>query len=113
MKTDPNDPIQPVTLRQVGDNDFRIASEKDIQHGLYLSRKMGMSKREELSSRAMQGILSADDTQVITVAEAAEFIGIPKDEYHFATHYPIYVAKKAVQHADALINELNKTQEGK
>ena len=98
MKTEPNDPIQPVTLRQVGENDFRIASEKDIQQGLYLSQKMGMSKREEFSARAMQGLLSIfnDENRIVPNLENVN-----------------YMASLSVIAADALINELNKTQEGK
>lgn len=58
MKTEPNDPIQPITLRQVGDNDFRKASDKDIQQGLYLHHKSGLTKREYFAAMAMQGLLT-------------------------------------------------------
>jgi hypothetical protein len=41
-----NKPINAVLLRQVGDKEFRVASEKDSREGMFLSSELGLTKRE-------------------------------------------------------------------
>lgn len=88
MKTNGNDPINTVTMRQTGDDEFRLATEKDIREGIWLSARGGLTKREYFAALAIQGILveskSLDTKNLKTMA------GI------------------AVETADALIEALNK-----
>ena len=51
-------PIAPITLRQIGDNSFRIACEKDLKEGQFLSSHLGLSKREYFAGLAMQALIS-------------------------------------------------------
>ena len=69
--TNANDPINSTTYRQIGDNEYRIATEKDKQHGIYLSHKEGLTKREYFTAIALQGILSNGYNSVIQGAEHA------------------------------------------
>lgn len=88
MKTNGNDPINTVTMRQIGDDEYRLATEKDIREGIWLSARGGLTKREYFAALAMQGILveskSLDTKNLKTMA------GI------------------SVETADALIEALNK-----
>lgn len=84
MKTNPNDPINPTTLRQVGEDDYKVASEKDIRQGMYLSHKAGITIRQHFAAMAMQGLLS--------------------NELH---NNPHSLSEQAVEYADALIEALN------
>jgi len=88
MKTEPNEPIVPLTLRQVGDNDFRPATPKEINEGIYLSQLSGLTKREHFAGLAMQGLM-----------------------IHKATQITEDIVMMAVRTADALIEELNRTQD--
>ena len=78
-------PIAPITLRQIGDNDFRIATEKDIREGQFLKSFGGITKREYFAGLAMQGIISLNG-------------GSPNG-----------IAETAMQYADALLLELEKS----
>lgn len=57
-------PIVPITIRQIGDNEWRIASEKDINVNENLKRLTGLTKREYFAGLAMQGILAGKDIDV-------------------------------------------------
>lgn len=81
-------PISPITLRQIGDNDFRIATEKDIREGQFLKSFGGITKREYFAGLAMQSMCGFDLGQDNVVAK----------EY----------AKRSVVMADALLAELEK-----
>lgn len=97
MKTNANDPIKPVILRQIGEGEFKLASDKDLKEGLYLSSKMGLSKIEHFSVMAMQGILA---NPFYAERFAANNGGpcVPD------------LAKMAIEQAQAIINELNKIE---
>lgn len=79
-------PINPITLRQIGDNDFKVATEKDIREGMYLISYGGLTKREYFAGLAMQGFASAE----------IEFNGVKE------------MARSAVLFADTLLAELEK-----
>lgn len=51
-------PVFPIILRQVGEDDFRIASIKDQNEGQFLTSSFGMSTRLYLAGMAMQGLLA-------------------------------------------------------
>lgn len=85
-----NEPITPTTMRQIGDNDFRIATEKDKREGIYLSDLPGLTFRQHFAAMAMQGIM-AD----VNYSPTSDFAG---------------AAERAIKMADALINELNKSK---
>jgi len=89
MKTHPDESISPMFLRQHGKNDFRPATPKEIQEGIFLSHQQGLTKREHFASMAMQGLLASD-----------EFSSSSYEE----------VARMSVKSADALIAELNKEE---
>jgi hypothetical protein len=65
------EPIYPTIYRQTGDNSYKIASEKDLKEGIYLSSKTGLTKREHFAALAMQGILSNPNSYKDGVAEDA------------------------------------------
>lgn len=85
-----NDLIQTTTYRQVGDNDFRIATDRDIKEGLFLYTKGGLTKREYFAAMALQGCISSG----------------------FETTMDKH-AESAIEAADALINALNETENNK
>ncbi len=97
MKTNANDPIKPVILRQIGEGELKLASEKDLKEGIYLSSKMGLTKLEHFSAMAMQGIL------------ANPFYAERFAANNGAPCVPD-LAKMAIEQAKALINELNKVE---
>lgn len=86
MKTNPNDSVSQMFLRQTGENEFRAATPKELQQGDYISHHRGLTKREHFASMVLVGLLS--DT-----ARTGSF-----EDY----------AKDAVKFANALIEELNK-----
>ncbi|GHT03477.1 hypothetical protein AGMMS49525_08630 [Bacteroidia bacterium] len=45
--------INPVTLRQVDEDKYRIASEKDLREGNFLLSKGGLTKREYFAAHAI------------------------------------------------------------
>lgn len=87
MKTDPNEPINPdVSISEV------IGNPKYTKEIFRHQAKGGLTKREHFAGLAMQGYISADYT-----ANS----GMPFDS----------MALWSVKMADALIAELNRTQE--
>lgn len=82
-------PIAPITLRHIGVNDFRIATEKDIRDGQFLTSFGGLTKREYFAGLAMQGYAASE----------IEFDDVSA------------MAKSAILFADTLLAELEK-QEG-
>lgn len=89
MKTNPNDQIQSVALRQIGENEFRLATPKEAAVGSYITQSEGLTKREHFAAMAMQGYISAG----------------------FKTNGGMShndLSKRAVNMADALILALNK-----
>ena len=48
------EPMYPCNLRKIGDNEYRIASEKDMREGIYLSSTMGMSQRLYIATQIVK-----------------------------------------------------------
>jgi hypothetical protein len=91
--TNANDPIVQTVYRQTGEKSYRPATEKEIKEGIYLVHREGLTKREHFAAMAMSGLLAnykANDDSV-------------NDGWPF-------VAGKAIMCADALIEELNKSE---
>ncbi len=63
--------------------------------------KTGLTKREHFAAMAMQGMMSLDPREMISMADPK--IGTIGE----------WVAKNSVTMADALINELNRTEDKK
>lgn len=82
------EPINPVLLRQIGTHEYKVASEKDSREGIYLTSKLGLTKREYFAAMAMQAIGS--NALMIDTANWE------------------WLAKNAVMAADALLAELEK-----
>ena len=49
-------PITPTVYRKIGENEYRIASEKDIRENAYLSTTSGLTKREYFALHLLQGL---------------------------------------------------------
>ena len=70
----------------------------------------GMSLRDWLAGKALPTIIEADDGG--TVESAAAELGIEVKDYNFREHWPVLAARKAYQHADAMIAEKRRTEKG-
>lgn len=81
-----------------------LAAEQAAQHSLFDTTQK--QYRLDLAARAPQEEIDA----VIgnSRANAAEFLGIPVEEYEAKTHYLIASVKARLMWADALIKEANK-----
>jgi hypothetical protein len=67
----------------------------------------GLTKREELAARAMQGLLSNPAEVSVSVLHILKVLGLPEDtKYSNLEHWPKYIAALSFQHADALLNFL-------
>jgi hypothetical protein len=55
-------PITPTLLRQVGQNEYRVASEKDSREGQFLSSHLGLTKREYFAGLALSSGKSAKES---------------------------------------------------
>lgn len=73
----------------------------------------GLTKRQEFAARAMQGFLSGNGLEGISVKDASRFLGIEESDWEPETHWPLFVAKKSVAHADALLEALSSNQNTK
>ena len=81
-----------------------LASEQAAQHSLFdMTQKQ---YRLELASRAPQEEIDGIIGQ--RVVEAADFLGVPIDEYKPRIHYPQAIVKARFMWADAMIKEANK-----
>lgn len=74
--------------------------------GIEEKRWSGLTIRQYYSGLAMQAEVGADTS--VTTKEIMEYLGLDKDPYDYRVHWHMYLAKRAVAAADALINELNK-----
>ena len=72
----------------------------------------GLTKREYFAAKAMQGELACMDS-TYSKKDVVLLLGIKEEEYEWKTHYPLFLAKRAVQYADALLLELSTQQEAK
>lgn len=68
---------------------------------------MCLTKREYFAALAMQGELAQDNSY--SRSDACLLLGISEPEFRWEVHYPIFLAKRSVQYADALIDALNQT----
>jgi len=84
-----NEPISITTLRQIGDNEFRVATPKDLERNEYLCSRQGLTKRELFAAMAMQGYIARDNGT--------------ENCYSYVDY-----ARWSVASADALLNELTK-----
>ena len=67
----------------------------------------GLTKREAFAMAAMQGEIAAEGDYATEFVLAS--IGAPLETvYDISVHWPAFIAKRAVQHADALLAELAK-----
>ena len=82
-------PIYPTIFRQIGENEFRIASTKDQMEGQYLSSEFGITKREYFAAMALSGIMANSRSE-------------PTHSSHFRN-----IAEDAVKAADAVLSFLN------
>lgn len=90
--TNANDSIVPITYKQTGDHEKRVASAKDIQQSMYLIHTEGLTKREHFAAMALQGMYSNQGLV---------------DQWNCEDT----MALNAVKAADALIKALNETNE--
>lgn len=99
MKKLGQEPIVPTTWRQIGETEYRIATEKDLKEGAFLSSTNGMSKRFYAACAAMQGLLSGKYYNTL-VNSPTEFVedGFPE---------PISICKEAYMFADELLKQEN------
>lgn len=63
----------------------------------------GLTKREYAAIEAMKGILAGNE---VSIEFAAMTLGIPVDQYNPLVHWVQYIAKRAADHADALLGHL-------
>ena len=75
-----------------------------------LYQETGLTKRQAFAMAAMQGLICADDGFPETRTEAAEMLQIEASEYSYEVHWPQITAKRAVNHADALLAALEQEQ---
>lgn len=66
----------------------------------------GLTVRQYYAGLAMQGEISSDSN--VTTKEVMEYLELPNDTYDYNVHWHLYLAKRSVAAADALIKELNK-----
>lgn len=71
----PTDLVFAVKLKQIGDDEYRIARDEDRE---YLSSSLGLTKREYFAAMAMQGLIS--DPSVTDFKKVAEFAVEVADE---------------------------------
>lgn len=94
MKTEPNESIQPLIMRQIGENEYRIAGMHDQMHDRgFLKSTSGLSKREHFASMAMQGFLSQSREDMPPNTATIE-----------------YYVNASVKSADLLVEALNRTE---
>lgn len=64
--------IFPTIMRQIGDNEFRIATEKDLRDQYAIIKHFnGMSTRLFIATMAMQGLIAAGYTNEERISEQA------------------------------------------
>ena len=68
----------------------------------------GLTKRELFAAMAMQSPVLNETLDAVSLGAAAEELGIPMKDYRCQEHYPLLVARRAVQMADALLAELSR-----
>lgn len=96
MKTEPNEPINPV-------RDFPIQTEKTAI-GWMMEDYAGLTKREHFAALAMQGISAgvfSNERVAIKLLEVSDEGDINPQKY---------IVGMALEMADALIEELNKSK---
>lgn len=89
-ETQADDQLVTTVYRKIGEETWRIATEKDMKLNEFLVTRPGLTKREYFASLAMQGMLSACRGYNSQASD--------------------HLAKCAVVQADELIKQLNKAQ---
>lgn len=65
------------------------------------------AERKKFAGLAMQGLLANSAENDTTIYHILKTIGLQKEtEYIYEVHYPMYIAKIATLHADALLKQL-------
>ena len=57
-KIQANESVFPLVLRRIGEDEYRVATEKDIREGSYLESFSGLSKRELFAKDIFCAIMS-------------------------------------------------------
>lgn len=70
----------------------------------------GLTKREWLAGMAMQSIIQVGTAGGATRDDAAKSLGIKVEDYNSDVHYPMLIARDAMIQADALLEQLARTQ---
>lgn len=84
--------------------------ESETMNTLSSGNFIGLSIRQELAARAMQGILSDPSNTDLATKFIKDKLGLPEETvYEYPKHYMQYISVAAVAAADALIAELNKS----
>lgn len=91
-------PIAPIIFRQTGENEHKIASEKDIREGVYLSSYNGLTKREYFAGNILCSIISNREMFLTIISNRRE--EMPNE----------YISKQAIEIAESLLSELEKTK---
>ena len=89
-------PIHPLILRQTGENEFKVATEKDQREGIFLSSSYGLTKREYFAALAMQGLLANPN------------IKRPEQNANLKNDLKIF-SSIAIEYADSILSELSKS----
>jgi hypothetical protein len=104
MKTEKlgQESIFPITLRQIGENEHRPATEKDIQEGMFLISHAGMTKRQLIA----KDMMSIANIQLSDVSEnfMKKYIGL-SGSYSWENHFKIGVVKYALELTDELLKQ--------
>jgi hypothetical protein len=101
MKITGNEPIAPTMYKQIGDNDFRIATTRDLVDGSFITAHGGITIRQQFAMAAMQGIFSNADS-LETHAKIANKVGVSHE---------VVIARCSFDMADAMIEENNRRED--
>lgn len=108
MKVNPDAPAHP----SFEANETGYGDTISLQLGgstTFLPFTKGMNIRTQIAAMAMQGMLANPSEDRVSATHVIEYLGLPKGiSYVFEVHWPQYIAKKSLMHADGLIAELNK-----
>jgi len=92
--------------------DESIIGDAHLDEPQFNNKTYGLTKREYLAAKAMQGFISDPSMSDFTPTHIKETIGVDNEEkYNYMVHYPKYIALLAVAFADALIEQLNKSEQ--
>lgn len=87
-----NAPICPMILRQIGEQEFRIASEKDLREGIHLSSHKGLTKREHFAIKMLAALYAGRN--------GAEFISDKKEVLQNYCKFAVILADNLLEVLD-------------